>query len=344
MKHRARQWYAGLPDATKQDKTVKGWKALIAAFKSNFNPIGNTKEQQLKAWKDMKWDPATKESLDDWVYKYRQLGEELGYTTDQILDNFVCCIPQSLYIYTLNATDLDAVVKNVKKGIAMGVGMDSLAVKTEVKLPTAPAVPFMRMDDYYGYDGYDGCDEEDEYDYDPVETALAALEQARGRAGNFGNRGRGFNGRGGFRGRNFGNFGRGRSFGNGNGRGSFGVQRPRGGFQGYTGGPGGNFSNRGNGNGRGRSRFCEYCKATNHTILFCWKLEKDLRQAGYLIKRPGNGMRSNGVSNSVGNGRDQVEGGDHLNLMEQDDEPQMSHEEAISGLMEFGCEIEELNI
>ena len=54
-----------------------GWKAIKSRFLTYFNPIGSTKEQQIKAWKELKWKPA-EEKLTDFVFRFSQLAHELS--------------------------------------------------------------------------------------------------------------------------------------------------------------------------------------------------------------------------------------------------------------------------
>ena len=37
--------------------------------------------------------------LDDFVYRLRRIGQELGKTADEQLDYFKCSVPQHLYLY-----------------------------------------------------------------------------------------------------------------------------------------------------------------------------------------------------------------------------------------------------
>ena len=67
-----------------------GWKTI--------NPIGSTKEQQIKAWKELKWKPE-EEKLTDFVFRFSQLAHELAYTDEQQITHFVLCIPRGLYLY-----------------------------------------------------------------------------------------------------------------------------------------------------------------------------------------------------------------------------------------------------
>ena len=55
---------------------------MLSLFTTEHNLIGSTIEQQIMAWKTLKWDP-TKEKLDDFVYKFRRVAKELNYNADE---------------------------------------------------------------------------------------------------------------------------------------------------------------------------------------------------------------------------------------------------------------------
>ena len=67
-----------------------------------FNPIGSTKEQQIKAWKEMIRKPG-EEKLTDFLFRFSQLAYELGYSDKQQISYFVLCIPKGLYLYLKGA-------------------------------------------------------------------------------------------------------------------------------------------------------------------------------------------------------------------------------------------------
>ena len=87
-----------------------------------FNPIGSTKEQQIKAWKEMVWKPE-EEKLTDFVFRFSQLAYEVGYSDEQQISHFVLCIPKGLYIYLKDAQAVPGAVENLRRGIALG-GLD----------------------------------------------------------------------------------------------------------------------------------------------------------------------------------------------------------------------------
>ena len=67
-----------------------GWKTIKSKFLTYFNPIGSTKEQQIKAWKELVWKPE-EEKLTDFVFRFSQLAHELAYTDEQQIAHFVLC-------------------------------------------------------------------------------------------------------------------------------------------------------------------------------------------------------------------------------------------------------------
>ena len=67
-------------------------------FKAHFHPLGSTKEQRIRAWKDMRWDPI-KEAIDDFAYRYKELGLSLGLQQESIFDNFKACISRTVLCF-----------------------------------------------------------------------------------------------------------------------------------------------------------------------------------------------------------------------------------------------------
>ena len=124
LKNNARVWFSmyienRVPDLHSAD----GWKAVKSKFLTYFNPIGSTKEQQIKAWKELKWKPE-EEKLTDFVFRFSQLAHELGYTDEQQISHFVLCIPRGLYLYLEGAQTVPDAVETLRKGIALG-GLDT---------------------------------------------------------------------------------------------------------------------------------------------------------------------------------------------------------------------------
>ena len=58
LKNNARVWYSMYIDGRITDLYSEArWKKSRVGFLTYFNPIGSTKEQQIKAWKELKWKP-----------------------------------------------------------------------------------------------------------------------------------------------------------------------------------------------------------------------------------------------------------------------------------------------
>ena len=73
LKNNARVWYSMYIDGRITDLySEAGWKTIKSKFLTYFNPIGSTKEQQIKAWKELKWKPE-EEKLTDFVFRFSQL-------------------------------------------------------------------------------------------------------------------------------------------------------------------------------------------------------------------------------------------------------------------------------
>ena len=72
LKNNARIWYSMYIDGRISDLySEAGWKTIKGRFLTYFNPIGSTKEQQIKAWKELKWKPE-EEKLTDFVFRFSQ--------------------------------------------------------------------------------------------------------------------------------------------------------------------------------------------------------------------------------------------------------------------------------
>ena len=95
LKNNARVWYSMYLDKRVQDlHSAEGWKTVKSKFLTYFNPMGSTKKQQIKAWKEMKSKPE-EEKLTDYVFRFSQLTHDLGYSDEQHL---VLCTPRGMYL------------------------------------------------------------------------------------------------------------------------------------------------------------------------------------------------------------------------------------------------------
>ena len=145
LKGKPRLWFEmQYPTVNDEPKTVQEYKEMLSAFTTEHNPIGSTKEQQIMAWKNLKWDPS-KEKLDDFVYRFRRVAKELGYNADANLEVFSCCVPSHLYLYLKGATSIKEAMENIKRACALG-GVSAQG-PTMVETQAAPVVPCMHMND-----------------------------------------------------------------------------------------------------------------------------------------------------------------------------------------------------
>ena len=147
LKNNARVWYSMYIDGRITDLySEAGWKTIKSRFLTYFNSIGSTKEQQIKAWKELKWK-AEEEKLTDFVFRFSQLAHELAYTDEQEIAHFVLGIPRGLYLYLEGAKTVPDAVENLRKGIALG-GLDTFNSASKTLDDSRPSVPFMAVKDY----------------------------------------------------------------------------------------------------------------------------------------------------------------------------------------------------
>ena len=126
LKSNARIWFRMyIEKRVPELHSADGWKAVKEKFLTYFNPVGSTKEQQIKAWKEMVWKPE-EEKLTDFVFRFSQLAYELGYSDEQQISHFVLCIPKGLYLYLKDAQTVPDAVENLRRGIALG-GLDTFS-------------------------------------------------------------------------------------------------------------------------------------------------------------------------------------------------------------------------
>ena len=134
------------PTSADEPKTKEAYEKMIALFITEHNTIGSTREQQIMAWKTLNWDPV-QERLDDFVYRLRRIGQDLGKTADEQLDYFKCSVPQHLYLYHKDATTIKEAMENIKRACALG----RVPVVAQVDTSTTQSVPFMQMTDSQDY-------------------------------------------------------------------------------------------------------------------------------------------------------------------------------------------------
>ena len=163
------------PTSDDEPKTVQAYKKMLSLFTTEHNPIGSTIEQQTMAWKNMKWDP-TKERLDDFVYRFRRVAQEIGYNADQQLTFFSCCVPSHLYFYLKDATTIKEAMENIKRACALG-GVPVQGTPAQVETNNTPTVPFMIMNDRQERQPLKTVSFKEESNQDRVNDGLEKLSQ-----------------------------------------------------------------------------------------------------------------------------------------------------------------------
>ena len=143
LKGKPRLWFEmQYPTSADEPKTKEAYEKMVASFITEHNPIGSTKEQLTMAWKTLNWNPA-QERLDDFVYKFRRIGQELGITENEQLEYFKCSVPPHLYLYHKDATTIKEAMENIKRACALG----GVSVVAPVDTRTTQSAPFMQMTD-----------------------------------------------------------------------------------------------------------------------------------------------------------------------------------------------------
>ena len=143
LRCKPRLWFEiQYPTSVDEPKTKEAYEKMVALFVTEHNSIGSTKEQQTMAWKFLNWNPA-QERLDNFVYKFRRIGQELGITEDEQLEYFKCSVPPHLYLYHKDATTIKEAMENIKRPCALG----GVLVVAPVDTRTTQSAPFMQMTD-----------------------------------------------------------------------------------------------------------------------------------------------------------------------------------------------------
>ena len=143
LKGKPKLWFEmQYPTPADEPKTREAYEKMVASFITEHNPIGSTREQQIMAWTTLNWNPV-QERLDDFVYRLRRIGQELGKTADEQLEYFKCSVPQHLYLYDKDATTIREAMENIKRACALG----GVPVVAPVDTRTTQSVPFMQMTD-----------------------------------------------------------------------------------------------------------------------------------------------------------------------------------------------------
>ena len=100
------------PTPDDERKTKEAYEKMASSFITEHNSIGSTREQQIIAWRSLKWDLA-QERLDDFVYKLRRIGQKLGKNADEQLEYFKCSVPLHLYLHLQGTTTIKEAMENI---------------------------------------------------------------------------------------------------------------------------------------------------------------------------------------------------------------------------------------
>ena len=252
----------------------------------------------------MRWDP-TKEAIDDFAYKYKELGQSLGLNDEGIFDIFKACIPGTFFVFVYNANDMTQAVDNLKKCIVAGpMAVPSQPVNSTTGTSQSTTqkddkLKFMAMTEETHQEMFNqlldtiyeklGPMEEGMYETrDMIDQVYQMISQGQQNQGQIR-----FNlGQGQMQNR----FGQNQNrFNRGHGQGqsqNFGQKRN---------GQNESFRNGGN----NKEVFCTYCKKYRHQVANWLALKAELKRRGYKIANGTNGFQNgfNGQRNVQGSNR-----------------------------------------
>ena len=284
LKGKPRLWFEmQYPTVDDEPKTVQGYKQMLSAFTTEHNPIGSTREQQIMAWKNLKWDPS-KEKLDDFVYRFRRVAKELGYNADANLEVFSCCVPSHLYLYLKGATSIKEAMENIKRACALG-GVSAQG-PTMIETQTAPVVPFMQMNDRPGLRTVSFKNEvahiapdKNDIMIDMLAKISEKLDTSASKSRSRNRERRDSRGRGSRYDRST-SYDRSSSYDRSQSRERSNSRDRSSDRSGRSKGRNQSSRKRRNNSGTSSGLYCEHCKMTNHDITHCFKLQKTLKKKG----------------------------------------------------------------
>ena len=274
LKGKARMWYNTYLEEPGVILTEKDdWAKIKRDFMIYFNPLGGTREQQVKAWREMKWD-ATRESFDDFCLRFHQLAKELGLAADQQMVTFLLSLPSGMPV-TLGLSQcktIAEIIDAVRRGMVFG----GVPTPTDPTLSSLkPAVPFMAAQDV----GQGVFFKEPEVSQQQLAMqakmgeTLEQMNRLTQAVERFASKPQ-EESKGNWNQKNQNRSQEGKSRGQGGSR----PQNRQGGY---------------NGKGRGQQQSkmtgnCFYCKKPGHPMAKCFSLEKYLKKAGKEIRDVGN--------------------------------------------------------
>ena len=284
LKGKPRLWFEmQYPTVDDEPKTVQGYKQMLSAFTTEHNPIGSTREQQIMAWKNLKWDPS-KEKLDDFVYRFRRVAKELGYNADANLEVFSCCVPSHLYLYLKGETSIKEAMENIKRACALG-GVSAQG-PTMIETQTAPVVPFMQMNDRPGLRTVSFKNEvahiapdKNDIMIDMLAKISEKLDTSASKSRSRNRERRDSRGRGSRYDRST-SYDRSSSYDRSQSRKRSNSRDRSSDRSGRSKGRNQSSKERRNNSGTSSGLYCEHCKMTNHDITHCFKLQKTLKKKG----------------------------------------------------------------
>ena len=284
LKGKPRLWFEmQYPTVDDEPKTVQGYKQMLSAFTTEHNPIGSTREQQIMAWKNLKWDPS-KEKLDDFVYRFRRVAKELGYNADANLEVFSCCVPSHLYLYLKGATSIKEAMENIKRACALG-GVSAQG-PTMIETQTAPVVPFMQMNDRpvlrtvsFKNEVAHIAPDKNDIMIDMLAKISEKLDTSASKSRSRNRERRDSRGRGSRYDRST-SYDRSSSYDRSQSRERSNSRDRSSDRSGRSKGRNQSSRERRNNSGTSSGLYCEHCKMTNHDITHCFKLQKTLKKKG----------------------------------------------------------------
>ena len=90
--------------------TVADWNALKEQFKQQFNPVGNTREELMASWRNIRY-----ETFDEFSYRVTQLGMALGLNDQHVLDTFKLGLPSNIYVNLVHIDGMQATLNMAKR-------------------------------------------------------------------------------------------------------------------------------------------------------------------------------------------------------------------------------------
>ena len=100
--------------------TITDLNALKEQFKQQFNPVGNTMEEQMAIWRNIKG--YGNETLDEYLYRVTQIGKALGLHDQHILDTFKLGLPSNIYVNLVHIDGMQATLNMAKRLMAVSKG------------------------------------------------------------------------------------------------------------------------------------------------------------------------------------------------------------------------------